>query len=203
MKPASEKDIEALVDEKMREALQGKLDSLIEAKVREAVKQQLAAEKDARPKRVAIAVVSKGTIDGAYPAFILATAAAAMEMEVGVYFSFFGLNILKKGNQDKLKLVPLGNPALPMPMPNFVSVLPGMTALATLMMKKEIKKKGIASVPELMEIALESGVKIWPCQMAMDMFDLKKEDLIDGLPDPVGAATFLEFASEADITLFI
>jgi peroxiredoxin family protein len=181
------------------------INELIEAKVREVVEQQLKAvkEKETRPKRLAIAVVSKGTIDGAYPALILATAAAAMDMEVGVYFSFFGLNILKKGNQDNLKLVPLGNPALPVSMPNIVAILPGVTALATMMMKRDIKKKKIATVPELLQLAIESGVTLWPCGMAMDMFDLKKTDLIDGLPDPVGAATFLEFAADSDINLFI
>ncbi|MGH7274377.1 MAG: DsrE/DsrF/DrsH-like family protein, partial [Nitrospiria bacterium] len=96
-----------------------------------------------------------------------------------------------------------GNPALPMPIPNIISILPGMTALATLMMKRDIRKKGIAAVPELMQTALESGVKLWPCQMAMNMFNVKRGDLIDGLEVPVGAATFLEYAAEADITLFI
>jgi peroxiredoxin family protein len=189
----------------MSTMLDKSLTDLIEAKVKEIVDQRLkaAGEKEKRPKRLAIAVVSKGTIDAAYPALILATTAVSLDMEAGVYFSFFGLNILKKKSQDSLKLVPLGNPALPVPMPNILAVLPGMTALATMMMKRDIKKKKIATVPELMQIAIESGVKLWPCQTAMEMFDIKKEDLIDGLPDPVGAATFLEFASEADVTLFI
>ena len=181
------------------------LNELIEAKVRETVDRELKSfrEKEKRPKRLAIAVVSKGTIDSAYPALILATAAASLEMEVGIYFSFFGLNILKKSQQDNLKLVPLGNPALPITMPNIVAILPGVTALATKMMKQDIKKKKIATVPELMQIALETGVKMWPCGMAMDMFDIKKDELIDGLPDPVGAATFLEYAAESDISLYI
>jgi peroxiredoxin family protein len=181
------------------------LTDLIESKVKEVVEQKLKEikEKETRPKRLAIAVVSKGTIDAAYPALILASTAAAMGMEAGVYFSFFGLNILKKGAQDKLLLEPFGNPALPMPMPKILAMLPGVTALATAMMKRDIKKKKIATVPELMQIAMESGVKLWPCQMAMDMFNIKREDLMDGLPDPVGAATFLEYAGEADITLFI
>ena len=193
----------------MSTTLDKSLTELIEAKVKEAVDRRLKElqkeekAKETRPKRLAIAVVSKGTIDAAYPALILASTAASLNMEVGVYFSFFGLNILKKSGQDSLKLVPLGNPALPIPMPNIVAMLPGMTALATMMMKKDIKKKKIASIPELMQVAIESGVKLWPCQMAMDMFDIKKTDLIDGLADPVGAATFLEYAGEADITLYI
>jgi peroxiredoxin family protein len=185
--------------------LDKELNELIEARVNELVERRLAelTAKKAKTKRLAIAVVSRGTIDAAYAALILATTGAALGMEVGVYFSFFGLNILKKVNQDALQVVPLGNPAMPVNMPNIVSVLPGMTALATMMMKRTIKQKKIATVPELMEAALESGVTLWPCQMAMEMFDIKKDDLIDGLPAPVGAATFLEFAGDADITLFI
>jgi len=193
----------ATLDKSLNDLIEAKVKEILDQRVEALVAEKLKKEKESRRKRLAIAVVSKGTIETAYAALILATTAAALEMEVGVYFSFFGLNILKKGNQDSLKVVPLGNPAMPVAMPNIVSVLPGMTALATLMMKREIKKKKIATIPELMQIAIETGVKLWPCQMAMDMFNLKKEDLIDGLPDPVGAATFLEYAGEADITLFI
>jgi peroxiredoxin family protein len=193
----------AILDKSLNDLIEAKVKEILDQRVEALVAEKLKKEKESRRKRLAIAVVSKGTIETAYAALILATTAAALDMEAGVYFSFFGLNILKKGNQDSLKVVPLGNPAMPVAMPNIVSVLPGMTALATFMMKREIKKKKIATVPELMQIALETGVKLWPCQMAMDMFNLKKEDLIDGLPDPVGAATFLEYAGEADITLFI
>ncbi|HTN42452.1 MAG TPA: DsrE/DsrF/DrsH-like family protein [Nitrospiria bacterium] len=191
------------LDKSLNDLIEAKVKEILDRRVEALVAEKLKKEKESRRKRLAIAVVSKGTIETAYAALILATTAAALDMEAGVYFSFFGLNILKKGNQDSLKVVPLGNPAMPVAMPNIVSVLPGMTSLATFMMKREIKKKKIATVPELMQIALETGVKLWPCQMAMEMFNLKKEDLIDGLPDPVGAATFLEYAGEADITLFI
>ena len=133
----------------------------------------------------------------------LATTAAALDMEVGVFFTFFGLHILKKKGLENLKFVPVGNPAMPMPMPNLLGALPGMTGLATLMMKQTIKQKHIASIPELMAIAQESGVKLWPCQMTMDMMDIKPDDLIDGIEEPVGAATFLEYASHADITLYV
>jgi peroxiredoxin family protein len=191
------------LDKSLNDLIEAKVKELLDQRVETLVEEKLKKEKESRRKRLAIAVVSKGTIETAYAALILSTTAAALDMEAGVYFSFFGLNILKKGNQDSLKVVPLGNPAMPVSMPNIVSVLPGMTALATMMMKREIKKKKIATIPELMQIAIESGVKLWPCQMAMDLFNLKKEDLMDGLQDPVGAATFLEYAAEADITLFI
>lgn len=176
----------------------------LEEMVREQVKAALEAEgrKGARPKRIAI-VASKGTLDTAYPPLILATTAAALDMEAGVFFTFFGLHILKKKALDHLKFVPVANPAMPMPMPNLLGALPGMTGLATLMMKQTIKHKHIASIPDLMEMAKESGVKLWPCQMTMDMMDIKPADLIDGLEAPVGAATFLEFASHADITLYV
>lgn len=192
-----EERVKAAVDQKVNAAVEKRLNELIEAKLK------AAKEKETKQKRLAIAVVSKGTMDAAHSALILATAAAAMDMECGVYFSFFGLNILKKANQDRLKIVPLGNPAMPIPLPNLLAILPGVSAFATWFMKRQIKQKNIASIPELMTIAKESGVKLWPCQMAMDMFDIKREELIDGLQEPVGAATFLEFAADADITLFI
>jgi peroxiredoxin family protein len=192
-----DKELNELIEARVNELLDQRLDTLVDERLSALVR------KETKQKRMAIAVVSRGTIDAAYAAFILATTGAALDMEVGVYFSFFGLNILKKSSQDDLKVVPLGNPAMPVTMPNIVSVLPGMTALATAMMKRTIRQKKIATVPELIEAAIESGVKLWPCQMAMEMFDIKRGDLIDGLPDPVGAATFLEFAGDADITLFI
>lgn len=194
-----------ILDKELNELIEARVNELVEQRLGAVVEAKLAAlaKKETKRKRMAIAVVSRGTIDAAYAAFILATTGAALDMEVGVYFSFFGLNILKKSSQDDLKVVPLGNPAMPVVMPNIVSMLPGMTALATTMMKRSIKQKKIATVPELIEAAIESGVKLWPCQMAMGMFDIEKGDLIDGLPEPVGAATFLEFAGDADITLFI
>jgi len=199
------KELAELIEERVKTAVDQKVNAEVEKRLNELIEAKLKAvkENETKPKRLAIAVVSKGTIDAAYPALVLATASVALDMECGVYFSFFGLNILKKANQDGLKIVPLGNPAMPIPLPNLLAILPGVSAFATWFMKRQIKQKKIASIPELMTIAKESGVKLWPCQMAMDMFDIKREDLIDGLQEPVGAATFLEFAADADITLFI
>lgn len=196
----SAQELDQLVAAKVKELVEHRL----EAMVREQVKTALDAEarRMARPKRLAV-VSSKGTLDAAYPPLILATTAAALDMEAGVFFTFFGLHILKKKELEHLKFVPLANPAMPMPMPNLVGALPGMTGLATLMMKQTIKQKHIASIPELMELAIESGVKLWPCQMTMDMMGIKREDLIEGLEEPVGAATFLEYASNSDISLFV
>ena len=193
-------ELDQMVAAKVKELAEHRLEQMVREQVRAALDAE--ARKSSRPKRVAI-VSSKGTLDAAYPPLILATTAAALDMEVGVFFTFFGLHILKKKGLENLKFVPVANPAMPMPMPNLLGALPGMTGLATLMMKQTIKQKNIASIPELMDVAKESGVKLWPCQMTMDMMDIKWSDLIDGLEEPVGAATFLEFASHAEITLYV
>lgn len=150
-------------------------------------------------KRLAI-IASHGTMDAAYPPFILGTAAAAMDMEVAIFFTFFGLQILKKGKIDKLKVAPIANPAMPVPMPNIIGMLPGMTAAATAMMNSWMKKAKVAKLSELLDMSKELGVKLIACQMTMDVMGIKKEDLIDGL-EIGGAATFLEFASHNAITL--
>ncbi len=150
-------------------------------------------------KRLAI-IASHGSMDMAYPPFILGTAAAAMDMEVAIFFTFYGLQILKKGKIDKLRVAPIANPAMPIPMPNILGMLPGMTAMATMMMNRSMKKAKVAKLSELLEMSKEMGVRLIGCQMTMDVLGIKKEDLIDGL-EIGGAATFLEFASHSAITL--
>jgi peroxiredoxin family protein len=154
------------------------------------------------PKKLAI-IASKGTLDWAYPPFILASTASALGYEAQIFFTFYGLTLLKKDLGD-LKVSPLGNPAMPMPlpMPNLIQVLPGMESMATMMMKKKIKDKGVASIDELRDLCLEAEVKMIACQMTVDLFDFNKEDFIDGI-EYGGAATFFEFAGEADVSLFI
>lgn len=153
-------------------------------------------------KKLAL-IASKGTLDWAYPPFILASTAAALGYEVSIFFTFYGLTLLKKDVSD-LKVSPLGNPAMPMPVPipSIVQVLPGLESAATLMMQRKLKSKGVASIEELRSICLESGVKLIACQMTLDLFDFKQQDFIDGI-DYGGAATFFEFAGEADVSLFI
>lgn len=153
-------------------------------------------------KKLAL-IASKGTLDWAYPPFILASTAAALDYEVSVFFTFYGLTLLKKDISD-LKVTPLGNPAMPMPvpMPTLMQALPGMESLATSMMKQKIQSKGVASIEELREVCMESGVRMIACQMTMDLFDFKQEEFIDGI-EIGGAATFFEFAGEADVSLFI
>lgn len=154
-----------------------------------------------KKKRVAI-IASKADIPGAYPPLLLATTAAAMDYEVGIFFTFFGLNMLKKKKLNKLKITPAGQTAMPMPIPQIVGMLPGMTDMATAMMKSWMKKANVAKLQDLMDIAIESGVRIIACEMTMSVMKIKRNQLIDEC-EVGGAATFLEYASEADIQLFI
>jgi peroxiredoxin family protein len=153
-------------------------------------------------KRMAI-IATKGTLDMAYPPFILASTAASLGYEVQIFFTFYGLQLLRKDLSD-VKISPLANPAMPMPvpMPVLVQILPGMESMATMMMKNKIKSKGVASLEELRTLCLEADVKFIACQMTVDLFDFEKKDFIDGI-DYGGAATFLAFAGKTDICLFI
>ncbi len=162
---------------------------------------------DAANQKAMTIIVTKGTLDWAYPPFILATTAAAMGVNTTMFFTFYGLGLLMK--KLDLKVSPLGNPAMKMPMmgmhigmPNLVGMLPGVTAMASGMMKDMIKKKGVASIEELREMALEADVKLIACQMTLDLFELKKEDMIDGI-SLGGAATWMENATKSDINLYI
>lgn len=149
-------------------------------------------------------IASKGTLDMAYPPLILATTAAAMDVDVTIFFTFYGLEIIKKDNTEKLKVSPLGNPAMPMPVPipTLVASMPGMESMATAMMKSMFKKHGVATVGTLLELAKESGIKLIACQMTMDVMGYKQSDMIEGV-EFGGAATWLDLAAEADINLFV
>lgn len=166
------------------------------------------------PKRLAL-IASKGTLDWAYPPFILASAAGAMGWEVGIFFTFYGLTLLK--SDLAMQVSPLGNPAMPMKMPfgpegfqniNWVipnilmANVPGFESVATGLMKQTFKNKGVASVEELRDMCVEMDVRMIGCQMTMDVFGFKREEFIKEC-EIGGAATFLEFASEADVSLFV
>ena len=153
-------------------------------------------------KKLAI-IATKGTLDMAYPPFILASTAAALDYEVQNFFTFYGLTLLRK-DLSGVKISPLANPAMPMPMPIpvLVAALPGMESMATMMMKDKIKKKGVASIEELRSACIEGGVKFIGCEMTVDLFDFKREDFIDGI-EYGGASTFFEFAGNTDICLFV
>ncbi|NOY16585.1 MAG: peroxiredoxin family protein [Gammaproteobacteria bacterium] len=156
-------------------------------------------------KKLAI-IATKGTLDWAYPPFILSSTAAALGYDVMIFFTFYGLQLLKK--DLNLKVSPLGNPGMPMPMgmdkwfPVLGTAIPGMESIMTMMMKNTMKKKGVASIEDLRELCIEAEVRLVACQMTVDLFDMKQSDLLDGL-EFVGAATFFEFAGDADITLYI
>jgi peroxiredoxin family protein len=144
-------------------------------------------------KKLAL-IASKGTLDWAYPPFILASTAAALDYEVQIFFTFYGLTLLKKDVSD-LKVSPV-------PMPNLMQMIPGMESMATMMMKQKIASKGVASIEDLRAACIESGVKLIACQMTVDLFDFKPEDFVEGI-EFGGAATFFEFAGESDVNLFI
>ncbi len=153
-------------------------------------------------KKMAI-IATKGTLDMAYPPFILASTAAALGYEVQVFFTFYGLQLLRK-DLSTVKISPLANPAMPMPvpMPVMVQMLPGMESMATMMMKNKLKSKGVASLEELRDLCLEADVKFIACQMTVDLFDFDKSEFIDNI-EYGGASTFMAFAGETDICLFV
>ncbi|MFO8023988.1 sulfur carrier protein DsrE2 [Thiohalophilus sp.] len=155
-------------------------------------------------KKLAI-IATKGTLDWAYPPFILASTAAALGYQVQIFFTFYGLQLLR---QDlDLKVSPLGNPGMPMPLgmdkwfPVLGTAIPGMQSMMTSMMKSKLKSKGVASVEDLREMCFESDVKMIACQMTVDLFDMEQSSFIDGI-EYGGAAMFFEFAGESDICLF-
>lgn len=156
-------------------------------------------------KKLAI-IATKGSLDWAYPPFILGSTAAALGYEVEIFFTFYGLQLLKK--KLDLKVTPLGNPGMPMPLgmdkwfPVLGTALPGMEAVMTMMMKKKMADKGVASIEELRELSLEADVKFIACQMTVDLFDMDHSQFIDGV-EYAGAARFFEFAGEADICMYI
>lgn len=156
-------------------------------------------------KKLAI-IATKGTLDWAYPPFILASTAAALGYQVQIFFTFYGLQLLKKNLN--LKVSPLGNPGMPMPMamdrwfPVLGTAIPGMESIMTMMMKSKMKKKGVASIEDLRGLCAEAEVKMIACQMTVDLFDLPTSDFISGI-EYGGAATFFEFAGESDISLYI
>lgn len=188
----------------------------LERLVNEVVGKKLAEIEEARnnkPKRLAL-IASRGTLDYAYPPFILATTAGSMGWEVSIFFTFYGLPLLLKDLD--VAVSPLGNPAMPMkmpfgpegfqkinwPIPTAMMSVPGFNALATGLMKQTFKNKGVSSISELRTMSVELGVSLIGCQMTMDVFGFKREDFIDEC-NVAGAASFLEFASKAEVQLFI
>ena len=160
-----------------------------------------AADQTTRPKRIAL-VASKGTLDQAYPPLILATTAASLGWEVGIYFTFYGLDILHRDRHDRLKVASLANPAGPVQVPNIIGAIPGATSLATKTMKKWMDNSGMPDIPEFIEMAQGLGVTFFACATTMGVMGVDDSDLIDGC-EIAGAAAFLDFAAEADVQMFV
>ena len=165
-------------------------------------------EKSKTPSMTIIA--TKGTLDMAYPPFILASTASALGWDVSIFFTFYGLNLLK--SELDLQVTPLGNPAMPMKLPNgmempiptsVMALMPGFQGLASSMMRKTMDNKGIASIDELRSLCVEADVKMVACQMTVDLFDYSKKDFIPEISEWVGAASFLPTALKADVNLFV
>jgi peroxiredoxin family protein len=186
--------------------LNQKLDELLPTKLKEI--------DEARTPSMSI-IATKGTLDWAYPPFILASTASAIGWDSAIFFTFYGLLLLKKEIPSEIS--PLGNPAMPMkmpfgpkwfqgitwPMPNLIMAgIPGFEKVATSLMKKTFKNKGVATVDELRELCIEADVKMLACQMTVDVFGFSHDEFIDGI-DYVGATYFLPVAKDSDVCLFI
>ena len=193
------------------ELINRRLEELLPKKLEEALRQH----EEAKTPSLSI-IATKGTLDWAYPPFILGSTAAALGWDVQIFFTFYGLNLLKKDISD-LKVSPLGNPGMPMKMPfgpdwfkginwNIPNLLqagiPGFESVATMLMQQTIKNNGVASIEELRSLSREADVKFIACQMTVDLFGFTHDDVIDGL-DYAGAATFLPIAQKSDVCLFM
>jgi peroxiredoxin family protein len=178
---------------------------LTEQDVRRIVREEvaLAFKKDPGSRRAAI-IASKGTLDWAYPPLILATAAAAAGLQTAIFFTFYGLNIIHKDSARKLKVDPVGNPAMPMPvpMPDLVTAMPGMVTMASKMMRAKFAKHNVATIATLLGEARELDVRLIGCQMTIDVFGYSPDDFIDGV-EFGGAAAFMSTARKAHVTIFV
>ena len=165
-------------------------------------------------KKLAI-IATKGTLDWAYPPFILASTAAALDYSVEIFFTFYGLQLVRK-DLSVLKVSPLGNPGMPMKMPfgpkwfrginwnipNAIqAIVPGYESLATALMKQTIANNGVATIHDLRSMCQEAEVKFIACQMTVELFGFQHSDFIDGM-EYGGAASFFEFAGDSDICLY-
>ena len=178
---------------------------LAEDDVRRIVREEMerAAKRDPGAGRAAI-IASKGTLDWAYPPLILATTAAASGMDTSMFFTFYGLNIIHKDFARKLKVDPVGNPAMPMPVPipDIVSSLPGMVPLASKLMRARFARHNVATIGDLLDAAKDVGVRLIACQMTMEVFGYGEGDFVDGVQFG-GAAAFMSEARRSHVTLFI
>ena len=181
----------------------GELDAAALATLRDRIDEleaSVAALDDDGQQKMTI-IATQGSFDMAYPPLILASTAAAFGWEVVVFHTFWGLDILHEEKSKKLKLSAVGNPN--MPLPNALAALPGMDAMATRMMQKKIDENGTATIEELIDLSLETGVDLQACQMTIELMDYDEADFYDGVKTGVGAATALQRMADADIQLLV
>ena len=193
METQTEGQVMTLTSEELERMVRERVDAYLQEKE---------TEKEQKIPKLAI-IATKGTLDMAYPPLILATTAAALGWDVGIFFTFYGLNIIHKEKSKHLQVAPIGNPAMPIPVPNIVGMLPGMTAMGTTVMKRMFDSHHVSTIDELLEMTIDSGVKMWPCGMTLEVFGYKQEDFIDGVQQVCGAAHFIGYAQDADVSLFI
>lgn len=150
-------------------------------------------------------ICSKGNLDMAYPALIMANGAVGEGIETHIFFTFWGMDMINRKTMHELKFTLLGNTAMHPPgrfgmsMPQGLGGLPGMTAMATRMLKKQIAAQGVPEVPEFLDMLVESGAKLWACKMSVDMMGLTKDDLHEGVADIINVAEFLEVSDGAQV----
>ncbi len=196
----------------IEQIVQRRLDEILPQKIEE----KLAQIKASKTPSMTI-IATKGTLDWAYPPFILSSTAAALGWDVSIFFTFYGLQLLKKDISD-LKISPLGNPGMPMKMPfgpdwfkginwnipNLVQAgVPGFESFASTLMRQTMKNKGVADIAELRSLCLEAGVNMLGCQMTVAVFGFSRDDFTPEVKESCGAASFLPMARDSDVTLFV
>src|SRR6266496_859456 len=147
-------------------------------------------------EKVAV-VISKGSLEGIYPGLILANGARMEGIEAHLFFTFFGLDAIRKDRYEHIKVATVGNPG--MHLPTRVGALPGMPALATKMMARQMEKLDIPPIPEFVELIADSGAKLWACKASVDMFDLTKDDFVPQVEDVITVGDFYGLAAGGQI----
>ncbi|MCS7060217.1 MAG: DsrE/DsrF/DrsH-like family protein [Anaerolineae bacterium] len=155
-------------------------------------------------------ICSKGDLDMAYPALVMGWAALGNGIDVTIFFTFWGMDLIRKTRQDHLEIAPVANTSMKMSMmglkgmdnlgiPNLLGVLPGMTAFATKLMKDKMKALGVPPVSEYIQMLVDGGAKLYACKMSVDMMGLKQEDFVDGVLGIVTAGDFMDMTEGAQI----
>lgn len=154
-------------------------------------------------------ICSKGNLDMAYPALVMGWAALGNGIEVTIFFTFWGLDLINKNRVDRLEIAPVANTSMKMSMmgvktgnlgiPNWMGILPGMTAFATWLMKKKMGGIDVPPVREYLQMLIDGGAKLYACKMTVDMMGLKKDDFVDGVLDVVTAADFMDMTEDTQV----